>query len=114
MKELDARQSFAGKRVVITGGMGFIGSNLARRMLDLDANICVIDSNNPETGANEFNLADIRDRMDIVIADIRDHETIRSLIPGADYLFNLAGLSSHVGGMHAPLEDLEVNALAQV
>jgi UDP-glucose 4-epimerase len=110
----DLQDEIAGKRALITGGMGFIGSNLARRLVGCGVEVSVIDSNNPETGANSYNLADIQYKVDINLGDIRDRAKMKTLIKGRDFLFNLAGLSSHLGAMHGPIEDLEVNALAQL
>src|SRR5688572_17121410 len=114
MPRLDMHQEIAGKRALITGGLGFIGSNLARRLASWGAEVSVVDSNNPETGANLYNLADVRRTIDITQADIRDHIKMKALLKGKDFLFNLAGLSSHLGAMQGPIEDLEVNALAQL
>lgn len=108
MKEL------IGRHALVTGGLGFIGSTLVRRLTHWGVKVSVIDSNNPETGANQHNLADISDKVGIILADIRDVSTMKTLLKGKDLLFNLAGLSSHIGAMQTPFEDLEVNAVAQL
>jgi UDP-glucose 4-epimerase len=114
MTDREIQESFYGKRVLVTGGFGFIGSALTRRLLDLNANVQVVDAMIPETGANPINLADVSARFAFTQADVRDEATMRPLLLGQDCVFNLAGLSSHVGGMHDPVGDLEANALAQI
>ncbi len=114
MSDLDLRNHFAGKHVLVTGGFGFIGSNLVRRLMRLDAKIDVVDSMSPETGSNPFNLADVGNGINFIKTDVREVSKMKNLLRGKAYLFNLAGLSSHVGGMHDPIDDLEVNALAQL
>ena len=101
-------------RVVITGGLGFIGSNLAARLVALGGHVLLIDSLMPNYGGNRFNIATIADRVEIEIADIRDTARVRPLLQGCDYLFNLAGQTSHLDSMHDPITDLEINCLAQL
>ena len=105
---------YRGASVVITGGVGLIGSALARRLLLLGAEVLLIDSMAPEAGGNLANIADIRDRVRLNIADIRDGAALRYLLPGRDFLFNLAGQTSHLDSMSAPEHDLAVNCTAQL
>ena len=105
---------FAGARVGITGGVGLIGSALARRLVGLGADIVLIDSMLPEGGANIANIADIRDQARLNIADIRDPHAMRHLLAGQDFLFDLAAQTSHLDSMNAPFDDLAVNATAQL
>jgi UDP-glucose 4-epimerase len=105
---------FRGARAMITGGVGLIGSTLARRLVDLGARVLLLDSMIPEGGANPANIADIRDRVRLVTADIRDAKTMRSLLDGQEFLFDLAAQTSHLDSMHAPLHDLAVNCTAQL
>jgi UDP-glucose 4-epimerase len=107
-------EHFKGKRVLITGGLGFIGSNLARRLVDLGSHVLVVDSLIPEYGGNIFNLADIEDRLKINIADVRDEYGFRYLVQGQHYIFNLAGQVSHTDSMQDPYTDLEINARSQL
>ena len=107
-------ESFANKRILITGGLGFIGSNLARRLVDLGAQVTLVDSLIPEYGGNLFNIADIEDRVRINISDVRDEHSMCYLIQGQDYLFNLAGQTSHLDSMQDPYTDLEINCRAQL
>ena len=95
-------QEFLGKKALITGGLGFIGSNLARRLLDLGALVTLVDSLVPEYGGNLFNIAGIENRVRVNVSDVRDQHSIRYLVQGQDYLFNLAGQTSHLDSMQDP------------
>jgi UDP-glucose 4-epimerase len=103
-----------GKKVLITGGLGFIGSNLARKLVDLEAQITVIDSLIPEYGGNLFNITGIEDQIRVNISDVRDAHSMRYLVQGQDYLFNLAGQTSHMDSMYDPVTDLDINCRAQL
>lgn len=110
----DYEAAFFGKRVLITGGLGFIGSNLAIRLVNLGAEVLVVDSLIPEYGGNLFNIAEIANRVSINISDVRDEHSMRYLVQGRDYLFNLAGQTSHLDSMQDPYTDLEINCRAQL
>lgn len=110
----DHHAFFRGKRVLITGGLGFIGSNLAHKLVDLDADVVLLDSLIPEYGGNIFNVKDIEDRVRINIADMRDEHGLRYLVRGQDIIFNLAGQVSHTDSMVDPYTDLEINARSQL
>lgn len=105
---------YAGKRVMITGGMGFIGSNLAIALVELGAEILIVDSMIPEYGGNTFNIEPIRDRVRVNISDVRDRSSMNYLVQGQDLLFNLAGTLSHVDSMRDPFTDLEINCVSQL
>jgi UDP-glucose 4-epimerase len=105
---------FSGAGVVITGGMGFIGSALARRLLGLGARVLIIDSMIPEYGGNPANIIDISDRVEVNIADIRGGHIMGHLLKGRDFLFNLAAQTSHLDSMSAPADDLAINCTAQL
>src|SRR5205807_3066822 len=105
---------YAGRRVLITGGLGFIGSNLARRLVDLGARVLLVDSMIPEYGGNLFNVAGFRDRVEVNIADVRDPHGMRYLVQDQDYIFNLAGQTSHMDSMTDPYTDLDINCTAQL
>ena len=105
---------YAGRRVMITGGLGFIGSNLARQLVDLGADVLIVDSLLPDYGGNLFNIADIKDRVRVNIADVRMQSTIGYLSRGQDVIFNLAGQVSHIDSMRDPYTDLEINCRAQL
>ncbi len=106
--------TFSGKKVLITGGLGFIGSNLARRLVDLGADVTLVDSLIPEYGGNRFNVAGLEDKMAINISDVRDEHSMKQVVAGKDYLFNLAGQTSHMDSMTDPYTDLEINCHAQL
>jgi UDP-glucose 4-epimerase len=106
--------AFRGKRVLITGGAGFIGSTLAQRLVEGGAVVTIADSFIPEYGGNLFNIAPIADRVRVNISDVRDQHGIRYLIQDQDYLFNLAGQTSHMDSMSDPATDLDINCRAQL
>jgi UDP-glucose 4-epimerase len=105
---------FTGKRVLITGGLGFIGSHLARRLLDEGAEVTLVDSLIPEYGGNLFNVSEFSDRVHVNISDVRDEHGLRYLIRDKDLLFNLAGQTGHLDSMTDPETDLEINCRAQL
>jgi UDP-glucose 4-epimerase len=106
--------AYAGARAVITGGLGLIGSAIARRLVALGADVLLIDSMVPEYGGNLANIADIRDRVAVNIADIRGGYALPHLLAGQDFLFNLAAQTSHLDSMLAPEDDLAINCTAQL
>jgi UDP-glucose 4-epimerase len=106
--------AIAWKRVLITGGLGFIGSNLARRLVNLGADVTLVDSLIPEYGGNLFNIAGIEDKVRVNISDVRDEYSMKYLVKGQDYLFNLAGQTGHLDSMQDPYPDLEINCRAQL
>ena len=108
------KSEFAGARVLITGGLGFIGSNLARRLESLGAAITVVDSLIPDYGGNLYNIEGLRERLQVNVSDVRDTHSLRYLVQGKDYLFNLAGQTSHLDSMLDPMPDLEINCQAQL
>ncbi len=105
---------YAGKPVLITGGAGFIGSSLALRLVQLGASVTVVDSMVPEYGGNLFNLDTSSQALRLNIADVRDSHSMRYLVQSQDYLFNLAGQTSHLDSMNDPFTDLEINSRAQL
>jgi UDP-glucose 4-epimerase len=105
---------FSGADVLITGGLGFIGSSLARRLVTLEAKVTLVDSLIPEYGGNLFNVDDIRGQVAIELTDVRDTKAMTALIQKRDFLFNLAGQTSHLDSMTDPLTDLDINAAAQL
>jgi UDP-glucose 4-epimerase len=107
-------ESFANRRVLITGALGFIGSNLTRRLVGLGAKVLLVDSLIPEYGGNLFNISGIEDRVEVNISDVRDAHSMAYLVQSQDYLFNLAGQTSHLDSMHDPDTDLEINCRAQL
>jgi nucleoside-diphosphate-sugar epimerase len=106
--------AFAGRRVLITGGLGFIGSNLAHRLVAAGADVTLVDSMIPEYGGNLENLTGISSAVRVNISDVRDAHSLKYLVKEQDYLFNLAGQTSHMDSMIDPVTDIEINAKAQV
>ena len=110
----DYRDFYRGRRVLITGGLGFIGSNLARRLVDLGADVLLVDSLLPDYGGNLFNITGLEDRLRVNIADVRQSTTMNYLVRGRDVIFNLAGQVSHIDSMRDPHTDLEINCRGQL
>lgn len=106
--------SFKGKKVLVTGGLGFIGSNLVRALVAGGADVTVVDSLIPEYGGHLHNLAGLERRVRINVSDVRDRHSLPVFVKGQHYLFNLAGQTSHMDSMTDPFTDLEINARAQL
>ena len=108
-------QSYFGNRsILITGGLGFIGSSLARRLVSLGARVRLIDSLVPQYGGNLYNIHDIDGKVQVNISDVRDRYSMQYLIKDVDFLFNLAGQTSHLDSMEDPFTDLEINSKSQL
>jgi UDP-glucose 4-epimerase len=105
---------FQDKKILITGGLGFIGSSLARRLVAYGAHVTLVDSLIPEYGGNLYNIRDLEGRVRVNISDVRDAHSMKYLVQGQDFLFNLAGQTSHLDSMHDPFTDLEINSRAQL
>lgn len=103
-----------GRNVLIIGGLGFIGSNLAARLVTLGARVMIIDSLIPEYGGNLFNIQPFKDKVTVNISDVRDEHSMRYLVQGHEFLFNLAGQTSHLDSMQNPETDLDINCRAQL
>jgi UDP-glucose 4-epimerase len=102
------------RRVMITGGLGFIGSNLARRLVDLGADVLLVDSLIPDYGGNLYNIDGIEGRVYVNVADVRQQSTLNHLVKGCEVIFNLAGQVSHIDSMRDPYADLEINCRGQL
>ncbi|AGX86152.1 NAD-dependent epimerase/dehydratase family protein [Candidatus Symbiobacter mobilis] len=105
---------YQGSSVLITGGLGFIGSNLARVLVEYGAQVTLVDSLIPKFGGNPYNIFDIKDKVTVNVCDVRDPFAIAYLLQGKDYLFNLAGQTSHVDSMSDPQSDLDINTASQL
>lgn len=105
---------FRNKKIVITGGLGFIGSNLAIKLAGLGARILIVDSMIPTHGGNLFNIKGIENKVSVNFSDVRDQHSMDYLVRGADIMFNLAGQVSHIDSMSDPYTDLEINARSQL
>src|SRR5215212_12267319 len=103
------RDWYRGRRVMITGGLGFIGSNLARQLADLSADVLVIDSLVPDYGGNLFNISGYESRLRVNVGDVRQQSAMDFLVRDREVIFNLAGQVSHIDSMTEPLTDLEIN-----
>ena len=106
--------SWSRKRILITGGLGFIGSTLAIRLSGLGAQVTIIDSLIPQYGGNLFNLNGYDDAVRINLSDIRDRSSLEVLLQNKHVIFNLAGQTSHLDSMHDPETDLAINGMAQL
>lgn len=111
-REVNLAERFYGKNVLITGGLGFIGSNLAIRLVEYGARVTLLDSVIPEFGGNFFNVAPIRNQVTINISDMRDSTSLDVLVQDRDFIFNLAGQVSHGDSMRDPQLDLGVNCVS--
>lgn len=109
-----AKNNFLKRRVLITGGLGFIGSNLAIRLVEEGARVTIIDALLPNFGGNKFNIAPIKDKVRLKIADLRDSRILPKLVVDQEIIFNLAGTLSHIDSMMDPFLDLDINCRAQL
>jgi UDP-glucose 4-epimerase len=109
MAALTSSTSFDGARALITGGMGFIGSNLTIRLVEAGARVTLVDAMIPEYGGNLFNIASVRDQVSINFGDICDRHAMDWLVRDQDYVFHLAGQVSHIKSMTDPFPDIEYN-----
>jgi UDP-glucose 4-epimerase len=105
---------YRGRRVMVTGGLGFIGSNLARRLVELGADVLLVDSLIPDYGGNLFNIHGVEDRVRVNVADVRQASTMNYLVRDREVIFNLAGQVSHIDSMRDPHTDLEINCRSQL
>jgi len=111
---IDYQSAFKEKKVLVTGGLGFIGSALAIKLVELGADVILVDFLIPDYGGNSFNIEHIKDKVKVNIADIRDIHSMLYLVQNQDYLFNLAGTLSHIDSMKDPFTDLEINCRGQL
>ncbi len=107
-----ARDAFHGREVLVTGGLGFLGSNLAIRLARLGARVTIVDSLVEQFGGNFFNIEPVRDCVTVNVSDMRDPNSLDILVQGKDYIFNLAGQVSHGDSMRDPQLDLAVNCVS--
>ena len=105
---------YHGRKVMVTGGLGFIGSNLARKLVELGAEVLLVDSLIPDYGGNLFNIDGVADRVRVNVADIRQQSTMNYLVRDRAVIFNLAGQVSHIDSMLDPYSDLEINCRSQL
>ena len=110
----DYRHFYRGRSVMITGGLGFIGSNLARTLVGLGADVLVVDSLIPDYGGNLFNIDGVAGDLRVNVADVRQQSTMNHLVRGREVVFNLAGQVSHIDSMRDPYADLDINCRSQL
>lgn len=101
---------FKNKKVLITGGLGFLGSNLAIRLVEDNAYVTLLDNLDPLYGGNRFNVNEVKDKIKIVIGDIRNAELLKNEIRDVDYIFHLAAQVSYIDSLSMPFEDMDLNA----
>jgi UDP-glucose 4-epimerase len=102
---------FRNKEILITGGLGFIGSNLAIALVGSGAHVTLMDNMLPRQGGNLFNIKDIEDQVKVNVSDVRNQLSMNHLVKGKDFVFHLAGQVNHVDSMKNPIQDLEINCL---
>ena len=105
---------YRNRRVLITGGLGFIGSNLAIRLVGEGADVLLVDSLEPDYGGNLFNIDPVREQVQVNISDVRDASSMKYLVQDREGIFNLAGQVSHLDSMRDPYTDLEINCRSQL
>ena len=108
------REFYRGRRVLVTGGLGFIGSNLARQLVDLGADVLLLDAMIPDYGGNTFNIAGLENHVQVNLGDVRSESTMDVLVRDRELIFNLAGQVSHIDSMRDPFTDLDINCRAQL
>jgi len=108
------KKAYKGKNILVTGGLGFIGSNLAIPLVELGAKVTLVDSMIPDYGGNLFNIKGIKNKVRLNFSDVRDEHSMDFLIRDMDIMFNLAGQVSHIDSMNDPYTDLEINTKSQL
>lgn len=111
---METKKAYAGREVLITGGLGMIGSTIARKLVDRGARVTIMDSCIEPYGANLFNLEGVRDCVELTIRDIRDRESVKILVRNKDIIFNLAGQVSHNDSMENPFLDADINYIGHL
>lgn len=97
------------KRVLVTGGLGFIGSNLSARLVELGAKVTIVDNMMPRLGGNLLNVKEIMEQVHINFSDVRDAHSMDYLVKGQEVIFHLAGQVNHVDSIRNPIQDLDIN-----
>ncbi len=108
---MEERTVFKNKEVLVTGGLGFIGSNLCIELVRLGARVTIVDNMLPRQGGNLFNIKDIAGEVTVNVSDVRNQLSMDHLVKGKDLVFHLAGQVNHVDSMKNPVQDLEINCL---
>ena len=111
---VDMEKEYRGKKVLITGGLGFIGSSIARELVGFGSEVTILDANLARYGGNYFNLAGVEDKVVVDEGDIRDTSTLNRHIFGKDIIFNLAAQVDHNFGMQNPHLDIDINCKGHI
>lgn len=111
---METKKFYRNKQILITGGLGFIGSNLAIKLVELGAKVTIVDALIPNLGGNKFNIFPIKDKVTTVIGDLRNERVTGRLVADKEIIFNLAGTLSHIDSMNNPILDLDINCRAQL
>ena len=114
MSRNSKKDSYRQARVLVTGGMGFIGSNLVIALVERGALVTVVDAQIAGCGADPRNLQSVREQIRISTDDMQDADRMAELIPEQDVIFNLAGEISHIRSITEPLRDLSINCAGQL
>lgn len=114
LREFKRMRNFSGRNVVVLGGAGFIGSNLALRLVEMGANVTLVDAMLDQYGGNLENIAPIKEQVRINFADIRNKKVLSYLLEGAEFIFSMAGQTSHIESMEDPTTDLDINCRSQL
>ena len=109
MSHLVSVEALSGKKVLVTGGLGFIGSNIVHRCLELGAEITIYDCLDPRSGGNMFNVKSVKEHVKVVLNDIRNFEGLCAAVIDQDIVFNCAAYTSHPNAMKEPFIDIDVN-----
>ncbi len=109
-----AEHFYFGKKILITGGLGFLGSTLAIRLVELGAEVTLLDGMIPDLGANFFNIEPVKDRVKVVIANLGDRAATDYYVRDKDLIYNIGMHSCHLESMANPVYDLETNVIPQV
>ncbi len=110
----EIKKSFEGKEVLVTGGLGFVGSNLAAKLVDCGAHVLLMDAMIPGLGGNLFNVEPVRDQVVVNFSDIRDEHSMNYVVRGKDFIFHLAGQNDHVLSLTDPYSDIDINIKGSV
>lgn len=111
---MDLEKTYKDKKILITGGMGFLGSSLAHSLVGYGGKVTVLDAMLPLYGGNRFNLHGIEDMVEVINGDVRDYNLIKTIVPGKDFIFNFAGQVSYIDSGDIPYEDLDINSRAHL
>ncbi len=116
MSDFDADdfKALAGKKIIITGGLGFIGSNIAHRCVEYNANVLIYDCLDPNSGGNLKNIEDIKEDIEIKFFDILDFSFLAESIKDKDIIFHCAASTSHPFSMKEPWQNLDVNSMGVI